>query len=352
MKEHGEKRISGQPSGPEEKRAPFIRSMNENDAERLSRCVKDCYGDTYPVKDFYDPDKIRSLVRQGLMHSQIAVTGEGEVVGHLGIVLDGRDDITADAVAGFVSPDYRGSDTMFRLGLSLGVVQQKLNLVGVQLYALMLHSITHKKAIAVGGVESGMLPAHFPASTSPRGFERRGGGGRIPAMMIYVPLGSAPERTVYIPERYQDVISGLYGRLKYTRSIKNPVKSRAKQSAAVTVSSKSGMGTVQIKVKQTGQNLLDKIEDLKEQFRKDGTGVVYVDLPLCDSASAAAAESLRSAGFFYGGVVIERGGGDSLRMQYLMDDGIAPDNDLIVSQSGRDLLSFVMDDARDVGAVC
>lgn len=351
MREHEGNRTTGRPSVPEEKSAPLIRSMNEDDAERLSRCVEDCYGDTYPIRDFYDPDKIRSLVRQGLMHSQIAVTSEGDVVGHLGIVLDDRDDVTADAVAGFVSPDYRGSDTMFRLGLGLGVVQQKLNLVGVQFYALMLHSITHKKALAVGGVESGMLPAHFPASTSPRGFERRGGGSRIPAVMMYVPLRSAPERTVFIPERYLGVISDLYGRLKYARSIKSPVRSRSRQSAAVTVSSKPGMGVVQIKVKQTGHNLLDKIEDLKPQFRKDGIGVIYVDLSLCEPASAAAAESLRSSGFFYGGVVIERGGGDSLRMQCLMDAGIAPDNDLIVSKSGKDLLGFVMDDARDAGAI-
>ncbi len=330
---------------------PIIRAMTEDDAEGLARCVAACYGDSYPGRDFYDPEKIRSFFRQGLMHSQIAVTPEGEIVGHLGIMLDHIGDITADAIAGFVAPAYRGSDTMFRLGLNLIGVQQELSLIGVQLYALMLHNITHKKTLSGGGIETGMLPAHFPASTSPKGFERSGDKSRIPAMLMYVPLQPAPERTVFVPERYSDIVSRLYQQLKYTRSFKKYDKKPHAAKSSVTVNRKPGLGIVQINVRQAGRDLPDAIERDRRQFRSEGIEAIYVDLPLCDPASAAVVEELRAMGLFYGGVLIERGGGDMLRMQGLIDACIAPNAELISSQGGRELLDFVLSDARDVGAI-
>jgi len=325
--------------------------MVEDDAEGLSRCVRVCYGDTYPARDFYDPDKLRAFMREGLLRSQIAVTQEGEVVGHVGIMLDAIGDVTADAVAGFVAPEYRGSDTMFRLGLNMYTVQHDLNLIGLQLYALMLHNITHKKVLAIGGVEAGFLPAHFPKSISPKGFERADDKRRVPAMFMYVPLRPAPPRDVYLPERYADIIGNVYKQLKYARSLARRLKTQSQKSASFSIDKKSGLGIVQIKVRKAGDDLSESIARLNKQARREGYEIVYVDLPLCDPASAATIDGLRSLGFFYGGVVVERGGGDMLRMQSLINAQIAPNAELISSQSGRDILSFVMADARDVGAI-
>jgi serine/threonine-protein kinase RsbW len=338
-------------SSDNSKSDPIIRAMTEDDAEGLSRCVTACYGDSYPGRDFYDPEKIRSFFRQGLMYSQIAVTREGEVIGHLGIMLEHTGDITADAIAGFVAPAYRGSDTMFRLGLNLVVTQQELHLVGIQVYALMLHNITYKKTLSIGGTEAGMLPAHFPPSTSPKGFEHTDDKSRIPAALMYVPLQPAPERIVFVPERYHDTIGYLYQQLKYTRSFKEYDKKPHAAKSSVAVNRKPGMGIVQINVQQTGRDLPDAIERGWRQFHSEGFAVMYVDLPLCYPASATIVDDLRALGLFYGGVLIEHGGGDVLRMQGLIDAHIAPDAELISSQNGRELLDFVLSDARDVGVI-
>jgi|GEM_PF-1507111 len=342
------------PERPEEhlpETALIFRPMTEDDAEALSRCVRACYGDTYPARDFYDPCKLRNFIQQGLLRSQIAVTQEGEVVGHLGIMLDAIGDITADAVAGFVAPGYRGSDTMFRLGVHMNIIQQNLHLIGLQLYALMLHNITYRKTLAIGGVEAGLLPAHFPASTRPKGFERADEKSRIPAMFMYVPLRPAPTRTVYVPERYIDIVTNLYGRLKYARLVKKTSVGRGKGLTSATIYRKSGMGIFQIRVQQAGDDLPGSIARFYKQARQEGYELIYVDLPLGDTVSTSSIDDLRSLGFFYGGVVVERGGGDALRMQGLIDATIAPDEKLISSQSGKDLLSFVLADARDVGAI-
>jgi serine/threonine-protein kinase RsbW len=170
-------------------------------------------------------------------------------------------------------------------------------------------------------------------------------------MLMYVPLRPAPERTVFIPERYVDIISRLYKQLKYIRLMKEAENSRSTKPASVTIVKKPGLGIAQVKVHQPGYDLPDITMRLQQQFRLEDVGAMYVDLPLWDPASATLVEDLRSLGLFYGGVVIERGGGDLLRLQGLLNAHIAPDADIIVSQSGRELLDFVMGDARDVGAV-
>ena len=121
--------------------------------------------------------------------------------------------------------------------------------------------------------------------------------------------------------------------------------------SSITVNQKPSLGIVQIKVHQAGRDLQDAIERCQRQFRLEGFAAMYVDLQLCDPASAAIFEELRALGLFYGGVLIERGGGDVLRMQGLIDARIAPNAELISSQSGKELLNFVLSDARDVGAI-
>lgn len=170
-------------------------------------------------------------------------------------------------------------------------------------------------------------------------------------MLMYVPLQPAPERAVFLPNRYADVISQLYRKLKYTRSFDKHSGKQGLIPSSVTINRKPSMGRIQIKVQQPGRDLADIIARLQHQVHLEGIELMYVDLPLCDPASVAVIDDLRALGLFYGGIIIERGGGDMLRMQGLINARIAPNAELISNQSGRELLDFVLSDARDVGAV-
>lgn len=78
---------------------------------------------------------------------------------------------------------------------------------------------------------------------------------------------------------------------------------------------------------------------------------MYVDLSLGDPASVLLVDDLRSLGLFYGGVILERGGTDILRLQCLINANIKPDASVLADDHCRMLLDFVMSDARKVGAV-
>src|ERR687889_1826458 len=65
-----------------------IRMMRPDESYELSRCVYRSYGYSYDWDYIYYPDRIRELQEKGLMISCIAVTPEGEFVGHLAITVE------------------------------------------------------------------------------------------------------------------------------------------------------------------------------------------------------------------------------------------------------------------------
>ena len=72
---------------------------------------------------------------------------------------------------------------------------------------------------------------------------------------------------------------------------------------------------------------------------------IYVDLPLSHPATAQAGAGLRALGFFFGGIIPEAHGGDIggdvLRLQYLNNIEIKPDNIHTASDFGGKLLGLI-----------
>ena len=70
------------PAAPEDTELE-IRMMRPEESFELSRCVYRSYGYSYDWDYVYYPERIRELQESGLMRSCVAVTPEGEFVGHL-----------------------------------------------------------------------------------------------------------------------------------------------------------------------------------------------------------------------------------------------------------------------------
>jgi hypothetical protein len=338
-------------TNPDFKSDLVFRTMTQDDAEGLCQCIWTCYSDTYPAEEFYDPEKIRTLLRQGLLHSQIAITRDGRIVGHFGTMLERNQYLTADSIAGIVDPAYRGHDIVFRLGANMVAVYQELGLIGVQLYAVTVHIITQKMIHSAGGIDTGMLLAHFPANTDIIGFNHTYGNNRIVAALMYIPLHAAPKRVIYPPKRYRDIIQNMYVKLGYERSAHDADSKSDTKSSVVSVKKNLSLGIVQISVQKSGHDLIDCIARFQQQFRLEGIEAMYVDLSLGDPATVLLVDDLRSLGLFYGGVILERGGTDILRLQCLINANIKPEAGVLADDYGKTLLDFVMSDAQDIGTV-
>ena len=77
---------------------------------------------------------------------------------------------------------------------------------------------------------------------------------------------------------------------------------------------------------------------------------IYVDLPLSHPATCNAGDYLRELGFFFGCVVPEEREGDVLRLQYLNNLEIKPEDAHTASDFGQELLGMVFREYKKCGA--
>jgi hypothetical protein len=59
------------------------RSLEPGMSEALVKCIRNVYGDSYPLSEFYNPDAVESLLKQKLLFSEVAIDKNGDIVATL-----------------------------------------------------------------------------------------------------------------------------------------------------------------------------------------------------------------------------------------------------------------------------
>ena len=83
------------------------RRLEPAEAPKLVAFVQACYGDSYPYALLYDEQGLRRQIREQTLVSSGAFNEHDELVGHVGIVWEGFDDETPDAITALVREDYQ-----------------------------------------------------------------------------------------------------------------------------------------------------------------------------------------------------------------------------------------------------
>ncbi|MDQ3926781.1 MAG: hypothetical protein M3272_07355, partial [Actinomycetota bacterium] len=100
-----------------------------------------------------------------------------------------------------------------------------------------------------------------------------------------------------------------------------------------------------LRVEEPGADLGELVRLRLRELCLHHVDCIYVDLPLSHPATAQAGAGLRDLGFFFGGIIPEAHGGaargDVLRLQYLNDVEIKPDDVHTASDFGRELLALI-----------
>ncbi len=321
-----------------------IRELEPGDVPSLVRCVVRCYGESYPYRAFYDADEIRLLLSRELLHSAVAVDRQGEVIAHLGTVLERRGSRTGDMVLGIVDSRFRGHALSVRVGVVLAQEFQRLALIGLYLYATTAHAISQKLTLATGSIETGVLLGYLPEATSSMQQPTHSLGWRIPSIMLYLPLAEAPARTVYVPKRYRDLTSEIYARAGLERQ---PIEVGSGLSCAPTRLRSlldTSRSLARVVVERAGRDLVSAVRQGLRDVGSNTADIAHVDLQLSDPATPESVEMLRELGFFFGGVLPELRDGDVIRLQSAREGLLDRSAIAVVSEVSERLLDFVLAD--------
>lgn len=322
-----------------------IRLLSAADAEKLADCFRRCYGDSYAVSFFYDPAEIRSRLVDRRLESFVAVAGDGEIVGHMGLQRRYPDALTVELGNAIVDPRYRRHGLLSQLGGRLVELARSVGAVGYHHVQTTAHEIIQRAAGEVGGVETGVMLAYIPAGTEYRDLVAGAPQGRLAAVTVYQALVPAPPRDVAVPRRYAALLRTIYARARLER---RSIESRYDDRGTVTAlaaEAEPRRALLRIDVEKVGADVGARVDSLERTHAND---VTHVDLPLSDPAVEDAVESLRAKGFFFCALLPEYAPGDVLRLQRLRTASwVRPK--LVVSQA-RELLATVLHD-REATAI-
>lgn len=318
--------------GSEDTKQSFeIRPLQPDDALPVARLFWLTYGYSYKNEAFYKPEGLLDLVARGVLVSYVAVTQDGEVVGHAGLLRPEPVPMAEMALL-VVSPAQRGHGLMNRFFTALSNRAREMGLFGLSLNPVTSHPVSQRNVINMGGRPCGLdLAACPPRQFKAMGLED-GPGHRESYLHCFLYLTEphpAPALALaHVPDRHRRITERIYASLgRRLQSLTDPMETgeASKESPGenpsglYTVSFDRGLlkGVVRVSVADARQwpEILRAATDLLDIA---GAEVVHIDLPLAQPATKLLCESAETAGFFFAGVWPHAAqDGDMLRLSRL-----------------------------------
>ncbi len=319
-----------------------IRMMLPEESFELSRCVYRSYGYSYDWDYIYYPERIRELQEKGLMRSCIAVTPEGEFVGHLAVTVEHPDSPVGEAGQAVVDPRFRGHHLFPKMKTFMAERSGDLGMYGLYSEATAVHPYSQKGNLQLGARETGFLLGYIPASVSYKqiGEEREGRRGSV--ALFYMRAQDEPEREIFPPAPYLEEVMRVVEHNGLRRVI-GEVPGPTPQHSRISVEVRQDHNLAFVRVDEPGADLTALIHRHLRDLSLHRVDCVYVDLPLSHPATQTAAAGLKGLGLFFGGIIPEAhfGGGDVLRLQYLNNVEVQAGDVSTASDFGEELLGLI-----------
>ena len=319
-----------------------IRMMHPEESFELSRCVYRSYGYSYDWDYIYYPDRIRELQEQGLMISCVAVTPEGEFVGHLAITVERPGSPVGEAGQAVVDPRFRGHHLFPKMKTFMAQWADGAGMYGLYREATAVHPYSQRGNLHLGARETGFLLGYIPASVSYKqiGDERADRRGSV--ALFYMRVRDEPEREIYPPAPYLEEVRRVVEHNGLRRVI-GEVPDRTLQPSRMSVEVRQDHNLAFLRVEEPGTDLEELVRNHLRDLSLHRVDCVYVDLPLSYPATPIAAARLNNLGVFFGGIIPEAHpkGGDVLRLQYLNNVEIEAGDVSTASDFGEELLGLI-----------
>ena len=320
---------------------PDIRMMRPEESAALSRAVYRSYGYSYDWDDIYYPERLQELQRSGLMRSCVTVSA-GEFVGHLAVMVEHLDSTVGEAGQAVVDPRFRGHQLFEKMKTFLAEECKNRGMYGLYSEATAVHPYSQRGNLHLGAKEAGYLLGYIPASVSYKDIGDGRAGRRGSVALMYLRVNEEPERAIYPPAPYEGVVRRLVEHHGLRRTIADGSNVREAALSRVSVSIRRDHNLAFVRVDELGADLREVIGIRLRELCLHRIDCVYVDLPLSHPATRDVGGSLEELGFFFGCVIPEAREGDVLRLQYLNNVEIDPDNISTASDFGQDLLDLIL----------
>jgi len=281
-----------------------VRRFQPEDALQVARLFWLTYGFSYKNDALYRPEGLLDMIDRGALISHVAVTQDGQVVGHAGLL---RPEPVLMAEAGLlaIAPEHRGRQLMERLKASITEEATSLGLFGVCFNTVTSHPVSQRLVINDGARPCGL----DLAGSYPRQFKNMNLGDgprqRESCLLCFAYLAAPPPALAHVPERHRGMVGRIYETLgrQLTLGPDGPQTGADDAPGAYAVSFDRGLAKGVVRVTRADERQWPEIRRaVADLMDIAGAEVVHIDLPLAQTATPRLWELAEAAGFFFAGV--------------------------------------------------
>jgi serine/threonine-protein kinase RsbW len=318
-----------------------IRMMHPEESFELSRCVYRSYGYSYDWDYVYYPDRIRELQESGLMRSCVAVTSGGEFVGHLAVRVEHPASPVGEAGQAVVDPRFRGHHLFPRMKTFMAEQAKNVGMYGLYSEATAVHPYSQRGNLNLGARETGFLLGYIPASVSYKEIGEDRAGRRGSVALFYMRTNPEPARAIYPPAVYREEVRRIVEHNGLHRTEEDGSDAEVLPASRMSVDVRRDHNLAFLNVEEPGADLQELVRVRLRELCLHRVDCIYIDLPLSHPAVQSAGARLNELGFFFGGIIPELRDGDVLRLQYLNEVDISPEDVRTGSDFGQDLVKRI-----------
>jgi RimJ/RimL family protein N-acetyltransferase len=301
-----------------------VHLFGAEDAEGVNRLFRSVHGEDYPIKIFYDPEKLITANKDGDYYSVVAKSADGEIIGIHNLFRSAPSRDVYEWGVGLVLKEWRGT------GVSGAIERYMIETVVPELgmHTVFGEPVTIHLQMQKHSQHHGFCPTALEVGLMPG--EAYTGEGvtseRVSTTTCFRVYRNIPQK-IFVPAGYNEAIDFLYGDFSSGRTFAEstdplPLGTHSRTHMELFDFAK----VARITFYETGSDFSDRISDLESEAVRKGFIVIQVWLKLTEPWIDSVVKILQARGFFLGGLLPQWFDDDGLLMQKLL---FSPDFDSI-----------------------
>ena len=300
-----------------EERGLTVGFFRPEDAEGIAGLFTEIYGDGYPAKIVYHPDKLIAAYENGDNIPVVVRTPENRVVGYSSFFRAAPDKGVYEKGNGAVAMDYRNAGVMGMIFRFVKEVMQDLPDIKVFFGEPVCNHIYIQKAALANlpfvetAIEVDLMPAEA--------YEKeKSASGRVSTLPMFITVVPKPH-TVHIPPVYAGHLGYIYDGLDDERSFLPSEDSLPPEQQTLIDTKIFDFAQVErLSVSEAGQDFEKVFTAEEDRILSGNVNVIQVWLRLSWPWIGEAAALLKKKAYFFGGVFPQWFGEDGLFMQKVL----------------------------------
>ena len=322
-----------------------FRLLGPDEGAVLGEAIRAAYGDSYDAPWVYDAAEVARRLANGTYVSCVAEGADGGLLCHVGLARHSPSDRVGHSGQAVTMPVARGQHLFTATKRRLIGWAREAGLAGMYGEATAAHPYSERANVELGAHETGFLLGWIPGSVSNNAAAGET-GRRQSAALFYTKTNDGHEREVFAPERHRGIVERTLRRCELRGTIADPPAGASlAPETDLHAEVHEDHNLAVLTVHRPGADLERRISAERSALFSGGLDAIFVDMPMETPATALAADHLEALGVFYSGIFPNtRADGDVLRMQSLNGVTVSAGDIAVVSEHGRELLDYVLDD--------